>query len=180
MNSFYSNEELRDLGLKSYGNDVRISRFARFYAPEKISIGNNVRIDDFCILSGEITIGSHVHVSAYVALYGSMGIILGDYSGISAHSIVYSAMDDFSGNYLVGPIHPEHTTNVQGGVVRIGRFVQLGTNVVVFPCIEIGEGAVVGACSLVTKSVEEWSVNYGIPAVKHKARSRNLLSFVKD
>jgi len=81
--SFYSEEELITIGLKSYGQMVKISRYARIYSPEKISVGDNVRIDDFCILSGDITIGSNIHISAYVALYGTKGIIMEDYSGIS-------------------------------------------------------------------------------------------------
>ena len=89
-------------------------------------------------------------------------------------------MDDFSGEYLIGPIHPEGTTNVQGGLVHICKFVQVGTNSVVFPSIVIGEGAVVGACSLVNKSIEEWSINIGIPSKKIKNRSRELMKFVDE
>lgn len=179
MTSFLSQEEIAEMGFSSCGKDVKISRFARFYAPDKISIGDNVRIDDFCILSGNITLGSHIHISAYVALYGAMGIEIGDYSGISPKSVVYSAMDDFSGVFLIGPIHPEGTTNVTGGLVRIGKYCQIGSNSVVFPSITIGEGSVVGACSLVNKDVEAWSVYYGIPAKKHKGRRKGLIKFVK-
>ncbi len=178
MDSFYSEEELRGIGFKSVGNNVKLSRKASIYSPGSISIGDNVRIDDFCILSGKITLGSNIHISAYVALYGAMGIEIEDYSGISPMSVVYSAMDDFSGDYLIGPIHPENTTNVTGGLVKIGRFVQVGSNCVVFPFIEIKEGAVIGACSLVNKDVEEWSINYGVPSKKHKARKKELLKFV--
>lgn len=102
-NSFLNEEELAQIGLKIYGVNVLISRKASFYSPEKISLGNNVRIDDFCILSGEITIGSHVHVSAYSALYGRFGIIMEEYTGLSPRCTVFSAMDDFSGEYLIGP-----------------------------------------------------------------------------
>ena len=144
--SFYSEEELSELGLKSYGVNVKISRYARIYSPHSICIGDNVRIDDFCILSGKITLGSNIHISAYVALYGTNGIILKDYSGISPKSVVYSAMDDFSGDYLVGPIHPDDTTNVTGGPVVIEKYVQVGSNTVVFPNLTIGEGSVIGAC----------------------------------
>lgn len=165
------------MGFKSCGKDVKISRFARFYSPEKISIGDNVRIDDFCILSGNITLGSYIHISAYVALYGAMGIVLDDYSGISAKSVIYSAMDDFSGDFLIGPIHPKGTTNVTGGTVHIGRFVQIGCNSVVFPNLIIGEGAIIGACSLANHNIEEWSINYGIPAKKIKERRKNMLKF---
>lgn len=179
MDSFYSESELQHIGFKSVGKNVKLSRKASIYSPGKISIGDNVRIDDFCILSGNITLGSNIHISAYVALYGAMGIIMEDYSGISPKSVVYSAMDDFSGDYLIGPIHPEKTTNVTGGVVRICRFVQIGTNSVVFPNLTIGEGAVVGACSLVNKDCEEWSIHFGIPAAKRKNRNKGVLSIVE-
>ena len=151
--SFYSEEELSELGLKSYGVNVKISRYARIYSPHSICIGDNVRIDDFCILSGKITLGSNIHISAYVALYGTNGIILKDYSGISPKSVVYSAMDDFSGDYLVGPIHPDDTTNVTGGPVVIEQYVQVGSNTVVFPNLTIGEGSVIGGNVFLTKSV---------------------------
>ncbi len=175
MSSFYSQEELSTLGLKSYGTNVRISRFARIYSPEKISIGDNVRIDDFCILSGNVTIGSHIHISAYVALYGSMGIELEDYTGISPMTSIYSAMDDFGGDYLIGPIHPEEKTHVTGGKVTIKRYSQIGTHCVVFPNLTIGEGSVVGACSMVNKSLAPWGIYYGVPAQRKSNRSKNLL-----
>lgn len=180
MDSFYSRKELLSIGFKSVGENVKLSRKASVYSPDKIVIGNNVRIDDFCILSGNITLGNNIHISAYVALYGSMGIMMDDYSGISPKSVVYSAMDDFSGDYLVGPIHPKSTTNVQGGLVKIGKYVQIGSNSVVFPNIEIKEGAVIGACSLVLHNVDEWSVNFGIPATKRKDRKKTMMQLKYD
>lgn len=178
--SFLSQEEIAEMGFKACGKDVKISRFARFYSPKTISIGNNVRIDDFCILSGNITIGSHVHISAYVALYGAMGIEIGDYSGISPKSVVYSAMDDFSGDYLIGPIHPQETTNVTGGAVLVGKYCQIGSNTVIFPNIQIRDGAVIGACSLVNKSAESWNIYAGVPARIIKKRNKGLLKFIHD
>lgn len=178
MTSFLSQEEIAEIGFKSVGQDCLISRNARFYSPQNMTIGDNVRIDDFCILSGNITLGSHIHISAYVALYGAMGIVIGDYSGVSPKSVIYSAMDDFSGEYLIGPIHPEGTTNVIGGIVIIENYCQIGSNTVVFPNLTIKEGSVIGACSLVSKSQPAWSICYGVPAVKHGARSKKLLQFV--
>lgn len=178
--SFYSEEELSKLGLKSYGKNVLISRFARFYSPQNIEIGDNVRIDDFCILSGKIKLGSHIHISAYVALYGAMGIELEDYTGISPRSTIYSAMDDFSGDYLIGPIHPQGTTHVTGGKILIKKFSQIGTHSVVFPNLIIGEGVVVGACSLVTKSLDDWGIYFGQPSVFYKKRTKGLLCFLTE
>ena len=173
--SFYSKEELADLGLRSVGENVRISRKVSIYGAEHISIGDNVRIDDFCILSGTLQIGSHIHISAYCALYGSRGIIMDDYSGISSRVTLYSAMDDFSGDYLIGPIHPEVLTNVTGGPVHLEKFVQIGAGCVVFPSVTLREGSVVGALSLVREDTLAWSINVGIPAKFQKQRSKKLL-----
>lgn len=177
--SFYSQEELLDLGFKSVGKDCLISRKASFYGIGQISIGDYVRIDDFCILSGKVTLGSFIHIAAYCALYGAYGIRMEDYTGMSARSTVYSAMDDFSGDYLVGPMCPEGTTKVTGGEVVFRRFSQVGAHCLVFPAVEIGEGAVVGACSMVRESLQPWGVYYGIPATWKKERSRAMLKWVE-
>lgn len=180
VTSFYTETELLDLGFKSIGRDCLISRKACFYGISNMSIGNNVRIDDFAILSGHITIGNNVHVSAFVALYGSMGIEFEDYTGISARSTIYSAMDDFSGNYLVGPIHPEGTTHVTGGKVLIKRFTQIGAHTLIFPNLIVGEGCMVGACSMVRTSLEPWGIYYGTPVKRYHERKNNLMKFVNE
>lgn len=176
--SFYSEEELLSMGFKSIGKGCCISRKASFYGVSRMSIGDNVRIDDFCILSGNITLGSHIHISAYVALYGAEGIVLEDYTGISPRGTIYSAMDDFSGNYLIGPIHPEEYTNVKGGLVTVRKYSQIGANSVVFPNLTIEEGVVVGACSLVRHSLDAWGIYVGTPVKRLKDRSKQLLKFI--
>ena len=138
--SFFNEEELKQLGLKSFGKNVLISKKCSIYSPEKIEIGNNVRIDDFCILSGDILLGSNIHISAYCALYGAYGIELKDYSGMSPRSIIFSAVDDFGGDFLIGPIHDSKYTNIKGGKVVINRFCQLGANTIVMPGVIFEEG----------------------------------------
>ena len=96
--SFLSKNELIALGLKNCGSNVKISRKASLYGVENISIGTNVRIDDFCILSGNITICNNVHIAAYSALYGaSEGIEIHDFANISSRVGIYAISDDFSG-----------------------------------------------------------------------------------
>ncbi|MDE6696237.1 MAG: acyltransferase [Muribaculaceae bacterium] len=178
MTSFYTEEELSGLGLRSYGKKVLISRKCSIYGANHISIGDNVRIDDFCILSGNITLGSHIHISAFVALYGANGIIFEDYTGISPRSTIFSAMDDFSGDYLIGPIHSDENTNVIGGTVTIKRYAQIGANCIVFPNLTIGEGSIIGAMSLVNHSTKPWTINMGIPINKIKLRNNGLLKLI--
>lgn len=175
--SFYLDSELEAIGFGSLGTNVLISRYARFYGAGSMIIGNNVRIDDFCLLSGKIRLGNNIHISAYSALYGKGGIEMQDYSGISPRCTVFSASDDFSGEYLIGPMTDSRYTNVIEGKVLIKKYCQLGSNCTVLPAVTIGEGVAVGAMSLVTRDLEAWKIYKGIPAVYYKERSRKLLDF---
>ena len=130
--SFYTPGELAEIGFKSYGKNILISRKASIYSPSKIEIGDNVRIDDFCILSGKIKLGSHIHISAYTALYaGDFGINIGDFSGLSPRCTIWAMSDNFSGNALLGPVIPENFRNVFGGEVILEKYVSLATGVTI-------------------------------------------------
>ena len=178
--SFYSKDELKAIPFKSIGENVLISRKSSLYSPREISIGDHVRIDDFCILSGHITIGSYIHISAFTALYGKNGIVLEDYSTISARVLIYSQNDDYSGEYMTNPLIPAHLTHVTGGPVKFEKFSIIGAGSMVLPSVTIGEGAVIGAMSLVTKDVKAWTVNFGIPAEYKKDRKQNIKSLIKE
>lgn len=180
MNSFYTLQELSDIRFKSIGQNVLISRFAHFYEPENIEIGSNVRIDDFCILSGKIKLGSCIHIAAYTGLYGRFGIEMEDYTGLSPRCTILSATDDFSGDYLVGPMVDSKFTNVSGGKVLIKKYSQIGSNCVILPGVTINEGVAVGAMSLVNQDLDSWKIYVGIPAIYSKERSKKLLDINLD
>ncbi|MFV0599412.1 MAG: acyltransferase [Bacteroidales bacterium] len=176
MNSFYTEEELSEIGLKSYGTNVKISRKVSIYGASNISIGNNVRIDDFCILSGKIKLGSNIHIAVFCGLFGGdTGICLEDYSGLSSRIMVYAETDDYSGEFLTNPTIDKQFLNIIKGEVIIKKHSIVGTSSVVLPSVVIGEGVSVGALSLVNKSLESWGVYVGIPCKKIKERSKNLL-----
>lgn len=180
MDSFYNEDELRKIGFKKIGQDVKISRKVSIYTPENISIGNHVRIDDFSILSGKIEIGNYVHISAYTALYGKFGIKIGDFCGCSPRTTIFSATDDFSGKYMISPLVPDEYTNLQKGRVELKDFVQIGANSIIMPNITLREGAVTGAFSFIKNDLEEWSINVGIPAKKIKERQKDVLYLSKQ
>lgn len=62
--SFFSESELKAIGFLKYGKNVLVSRKASIYNPEQMVLGDNIRIDDFCILSGNIKLGSYIHIPA--------------------------------------------------------------------------------------------------------------------
>ena len=181
MTSFLSREDLEKLGLKSVGENVLISRNATIYGAGNISIGSNVRIDDFCILSGNVQIGDYVHIAAYSAMYGSSaGIQIADFANISSRVCVYAVSDDFSGETMTNPMIPDKFKNVLQKPTVIGRHVIIGTGSTVLPGSVLEEGAVMGAMTLGKGNVAPWSVVVGVPARKIKDRSRNILNLEKE
>lgn len=181
MNSFLSVSELLSIGFKSIGNNVLISRYAQFYSVDKISIGDNVRIDDFCILSGKITLCNNIHISAYTALYGgNTGIVMYDFSGISAKCVVYAESDDYSGMYMINPMNPMKYRHIISGQVVINKHVQIGAGCVILPNVTVGEGVAVGSMSLVRRSLDPWGIYVGIPCKKIKDRDKNVLILEKQ
>lgn len=178
--SFYSEEELKEIGLKSYGKNVLISRNATIYGADKISIGDNVRIDDFCILSGNISLGSYIHIAAYCGLFGGdAGIIMEDFTTLSSRCAVYGVSDDYSGAALTNPMIPDKFRNVTEGTVTIKKHSIIGTGSSILPDVTIGEGCSVGSMSLVNKSIDAWGIYVGIPCKRMKERKKDLLELEK-
>lgn len=181
MTSFYSEIELKELGLKSFGKNVLISRKASLYGTSNINIGDNVRIDDFCILSGNIKIGNYVHISAGVMLFGGKeGIIFEDFTAISSRSAIYAESDDYSGVALTNPMVPDVYRNVTGGKVILRKHSLIGSGCTLLPNVTIGEGTSVGSMALVTKSLDEWGIYVGIPCKRIKERNKKILDLEKE
>lgn len=181
--SFLDGEELRDIGFKSLGHDVKISRRASIYHPENIEIGSHVRIDDFCVLSacsgGWIRIGSRCYIGAMSFIEATAGFEMEDFATLAARVTVYGGTDDYSGRFLTNPCVPDRLRNVISGPVRICRHAIIGTCSVVMPSVRVGEGTAVGAGSLVVKDLEPSSIYVGSPARFLRARERDVLELEK-
>lgn len=179
--SFCSRKELELIGLKTVGEGVLISRNAKFYSPETISIGSNVRIDDFCILSGAITIGSYVHVSASTILSaGQAGIEIGDFANISQRVNIFANSDDYSGQTMTNSMIPRKFKKLDQAKVTIKRHSIIGCGTVVMPGVTIEEGTAIGAMCFVNRSTKPWTIYAGIPAKAIKERSQELLRLEKE
>ncbi|MCM1182577.1 MAG: acyltransferase [Roseburia sp.] len=174
--SFYSAKELEGIGFKNIGENVLISKKVSIYGAQNMSIGNHVRVDDFCVLSGELELGDYIHIAVYSALFGGKtGIIMRDFSGLSSRCVIYAESDDYSGEYLTNPTVDESYLNIRTGKVILDRHVIIGTGTSIMPGVLIGEGSAVGSMSLVNKSLEAWGIYAGIPCKKIKDRSNRLL-----
>ncbi len=168
MNSFLSKEELSQIGLKSYGDNVYVSRYARFYHPERIIIGNNVRIDDFCILSAgsKIEIRNYIHIACYTSIIGEGEVVIEDFCSISGRVSIYSSSDDYMGLAMTNPMVPSSFTKVLSLPVILHKHVILGCGTIILPGVELGEGVSIGAMSLVNENCEAETIYTGNPLIK--------------
>lgn len=180
LNPYYTNRELKEIGFKSLGRQVLISRTCRIYTPEEISIGSHVLIDDFTILNGEITVGDHVHISSNCELYaGEASITIGAFSGISSRCAFYATSDDFSGASLNNPTVPKAFRNEKNLPITLGKHVLIGTGCSILPGVTIGEGCSFGSMTMISKSTEPWGIYIGTPAKRIKDRETGLLEYEK-
>lgn len=176
--SYLTQEKLEKIGFKSLGSNVKISEKASIYNPANISIDDDARVDDFCVLSagkGGIKIGRYVHIGCYSSLIGDGAIVLNDLSGISGRVSIYSSSDEFTGPYLAHPTIPDKYKKVITGDVVLMRCVVVGAGTVILPNVKIETAVAVGAMSLVKKDCKEFGTYAGVPAKRICERSRDIL-----
>lgn len=178
--AFFSREQLEKLRFKSLGNNVLVSDKASIYNHGEIELGDNTRIDDFCVISGKVTIGRNVHIAVFCNVAGGeKGVVMEDFSGLAYGCQVFSQSDDYSGRSLTNPTVPNRYKSETKLSVHISRHCIVGASSIILPGVTLGEGTSVGAMTMVTKDTEPWSIYFGIPAKRLKTRRRDLLELEK-
>ena len=170
------------MGFASIGQNVVISDRASFYNCAHIAIGNNVRVDDFCVLSagvGGITLGNYIHIAVYSSLIGGGRITLSDFCNIASRVAIYSSNDDYSGSFMSNPMVATQYTNVTNADVFLGRHVIVGSGSVILPGIRLEDGSAIGALSLVKDDCKSFGIYAGAPAKFIKERKQDLLALEK-
>lgn len=173
---FLTEEQIKKIKFKSIGKNVLISDKASIYGADNISIGNNVRIDDFCILSGKITLKNNIHIGAGSMIFaGNVGITFDDFSCISSRCAVYAITDDYTGFFMTNPTIPNKYRKVTKIKTSIGKHCVIGTGSTILPGANIADGTSVGAMSLILKPTEKWKIYAGIPAIPIAERQKSIL-----
>lgn len=177
---YLTQSQLIEMGFRSVGKNVKISDRAAIYNTDQISIGDNSRVDDFCVLSGKIFIGRFVHIAPHCLVAGGeRGVMFEDFSGLAYYVQVFSQSDDYSGATLTNPTVPSKYKREIKASVYLGRHVIVGASSVIFPGVRIEEGCSIGAMSLVRKNTDPWGIYTGNPAKRIKDRSKDLLELEK-
>ena len=134
----------------------------------KIEIEDGCKIEKDCRLvsarDGIIKISENSTITIGAIINGGSDVIIGKNCVLGPRAIINANDHKFEGKELIrnqGFIHKK---------VVIEDDCWFGANVVVNKGVIIKKGSVVGACSLVTKDTEEYSINFGVPSKKIKSR----------
>jgi len=136
---------LNGFGFRRFGKNNVIHRPVKIHGKEHISVGDSCSIN------------------AFVHIWGTGGVEIGDRVMIASHVAISSLTHDHSRQSM------RHAPVVQKKIV-IEDDVWIGSGAVILPGITLGQGAVVGAGAVVTKDVPPWAIVVGNPARLLKMR----------
>jgi acetyltransferase-like isoleucine patch superfamily enzyme len=172
---YYSEDELLLLGFQSIGRGVKISNKACIYNHSEISIGDNSRIDDLCVISGKLNIGRNVHITPMCLLAGGqLGIVLEDFTTLAYGVKIFTQTDDYSGKTMTNSTIPKRYKSESINLVTVKKHTIIGASAIIMPGVVLEEGTSVGAMSLVLKSTNPWGIYAGVPAKRIKDRRQDL------
>lgn len=124
-----------------------------------IEVGEGCRIAAEVFLHGPIRLGCNVSLNARVTIDGgARGVVIGDNTRIASGTAIYAF------NHGMNPERLIREQPVTSRGIIIGKDVWIGANVSLVDGVEIGDHAVVGMGSVVTKNVPPWSIVVGVPA----------------
>ncbi|WP_139924257.1 DapH/DapD/GlmU-related protein [Hymenobacter sp. DG01] len=179
MIGYFSEDELLSLGFASLGKNVRISKTSTLYNRGNIHLGDNVRIDNFCVLapssSAIFSIGDNVQISAYSFINGMGNVSLQNFVTLAPYVRIFSSTDDYSGRTMTGATLDSQYLGTKSAPVYVESHVIIGNGSTIMPGIHVGKGAAIGAYSFVNSDVPSFVIVAGVPARKIKERRRDLL-----
>ncbi len=158
---------------------VTIYPGAKIVGREQIEFGDHVLIDDYVFIYAKkrIQIGDYVHLAAYSSITGGEEVAMAPFSTLSWGCRLFTASDDFTGYGFGNSTVPEPYRNVRRAPVSLGRFAIVGANTVILPGVTIGEGASIGANSVVSCDLAPWGVYIGNRRVRDRDKASVLANF---
>jgi galactoside O-acetyltransferase len=179
---------------KKCGKNVIIDQGVIIEGAEFISLGENVYIDKYCIIStgktligkilrkentafqgeiGELIIGDNVHLVQFCIIMAYGGVRIGDYCTLSSGTKIYSLSNlpyDFEDKSKIISIMPYETAPFILSPVVLEDNVWLGLNCIVMPGTHIQKNSFAVSSSLLMGKYTENSYLSGNPAIKVRNR----------
>ena len=137
------------------GRDVRLADFVNLYG---CSVGDNTKIGTFVEIQKNATIGANCKIQSHTFI--CEGVTIED-SVFIGHNVTF-INDSYPRATTGGKMQTEADWKVEPTLVKKGA--SIGSSVTVLANVTIGERAIIGAGSLVSKDVEPDSIVAGNPA----------------
>jgi acetyltransferase-like isoleucine patch superfamily enzyme len=158
---------------------VKTFEYTKIVGLENINFGTNIIIDDFTFIyaTTPMFFGNFVHIACFSSIIGGADLLIEDYVAISQGARVLTGTDDFKDWGFGNSTVPLKYRNVSRQPIHIGKFCIIGANSVVLPGVTIGEGAMVGAGSVVTRDLASWGVYIGNRRISERNKEGVLRNY---
>ncbi|BAB72513.1 acyltransferase [Anabaena sp. FACHB-709] len=163
-----------------YGiSGVTTFEYTKILGLENIEFGNNIIIDDFVFIYAKkpIKIGNYVHIASFASITGGERLVMEDFTALSSGSRILTGTDDFKEWGFGNSTIREKYRNTKRKPVHIGKFCIIGANSVILPGVNVGEGATIGAGSVVTKDLAPWGIYLGNRKIGDRDKSGVLKNY---
>ncbi|MBL7221318.1 MAG: acyltransferase [Phycisphaerae bacterium] len=137
--------------------DYIVDRWAKARA---LGFGENASIYDSALVFGDVKVGANTWIGPFTILDGNGGLTIGEHCSISAGVQIYT--HDSVARSLSGG-----KADVERAPTAIGSRCYIGPNTVIAMGVTIGDGCVIGACSLVLDDIPSGSKAFGTPCRVH-------------
>lgn len=160
----YSINELKNLGVHVKGQNILISKFVNIYNPSNLTLHDNIRIDDFTILSckGKIVIYDYVRISSHCLITSETNIIIHQYSNISSGVKIFGGMNNTT-HTITNPLIPSKYSTMEIGDVIINKHCIIGSNAIIYPNCCLKEGTTIQPLTVANINTEPWTIYNGSP-----------------
>lgn len=159
--------------LKKEGKDIRLYPLCKIIRPENAELDDNCQIFDYVFIdSGKsLKIGKYSTLTWNVIIEGGAHTIIGHRCFIGPGTKLLTSTYKLDGFFTVEHL-PEDCQKTEYGDIILEDDAYIGANCTIMPGVTIGQGAVVGANSLVTKDLEPWGIYVGTPCKKINVREK--------
>jgi len=177
---------------KKVGKGVSFGKSITVRHPHKITIEDNVVIDDYCVLdakgldnngitlgknifigrnsilsckNGDISIGDNVVVGFNCEIFSGSKVAIGENTLIAAYVYITGGGHDYSRVDI--PVSEQEKTFYG---IKVERNCWIGAGAIVFDGVTIGNDTIIGAGAVVSKDIPPYSIASGVPAKVTRSR----------